>query len=335
MLGLSGHQRAAGVRIGIARVADDRVVLVEAVLAQGVLVQARLVPVVEDARAGPHRRLVALERRPGHARARRDVHLVVDERLRFVAGAERQQQVLLEAVVVLDEQAGLGVAVLDVRVARADRVVVRTVGLVQRHRRERERAGEVAQFVADVVAGLQLEAGAQAVLLAERDVEVVGHLEFPEAASALDLRAAVGELILHANRRRVARRVGLGLLPGVLHADLVEVLLRERADVGHAHAIGEAFTAVAARLEVEVADAEVLRAVGVAIELEAQRVGLGEDVLDVEVDVEPIGRLVHQAVVGPVGVVATIVCTSYSLLLRTFSEKPVRPLTIGPSIDQP
>ena len=37
----------------------------------------------------------------------------------------------------------------------------------------------------------------------------------------------------------------------------------------------------------------------------------------------------------PSGVVATMVWTSFSLLLRTLSEKPVRPLTIGPSIDQP
>ena len=183
MLGLMGTMTMPSPRygLGIARVADDRVELARAVLAQDVLVEARLVPVVEDAGAGAHRRLVALERRPGHARTRRDVHLVVDQRLRFVAGAERQQQVLLEPVVVLDEQARLGVAVLDVRVALSDRVVVRAAPYRRPHRREGERAGEVAQFVADVVAGVELEAGADAVLLAERDVEVVGDLASPRS----------------------------------------------------------------------------------------------------------------------------------------------------------
>ena len=37
----------------------------------------------------------------------------------------------------------------------------------------------------------------------------------------------------------------------------------------------------------------------------------------------------------PGGVAATMVWTSFSLLLRTFSEKPVRPFTSGPSIDHP
>src|SRR6185503_7281081 len=64
-------------------------------------------PVEEDAAAGAHGRIAALERRPGDAAARREVQ-AADVRLEFLPDAGAGGQVLAHADVVLDVERQLG-----------------------------------------------------------------------------------------------------------------------------------------------------------------------------------------------------------------------------------
>ena len=191
---------------GVGRVADDHVALVLAVETQRLLVEAVLVPVVEDAEAAADRRAAALERRPREAGARRQVDVVVQVRLRLVAEAVAHEQVLLDAEVVLQVGAELERPVFDQRIADALRELQRLLGQIRVVRGERVGAVEVPRLVAAVRAAFDEHAGTERVLLAEGEVEVVGELDGLRLASAGDLRAAARERLLDVDRPGVAER---------------------------------------------------------------------------------------------------------------------------------
>src|SRR5690349_9861836 len=104
---------------------DVDLALAETVDANRLLVGVGRQPVVEHAGAGAERQLAALARRPRRAEARTEVVVVVEVRLRLVADAGAEREVLADADVVLEIPAGLKVVVADVRVAHPLRVAAR------------------------------------------------------------------------------------------------------------------------------------------------------------------------------------------------------------------
>ena len=118
-----GRRRRPDVaRIGERRIDDVQLVLAEAVDLQRLQIGAGRQPVVEHAPAAAERRLAALERRPGESGSRREVQRVGHVRLRFVADAAGDRQVLPDLDVVLEVDAALDVGVAEAADRRCRRV---------------------------------------------------------------------------------------------------------------------------------------------------------------------------------------------------------------------
>jgi len=96
----------------------DHVDLVVAVNTNRLLVERRIVPVVEDAVAATHRRLLGGV--PGECGTRREVPLRVDLRLNFLPHSQAHLQRSCRLEVILQEPAGLGLRVVHQRFADAD-----------------------------------------------------------------------------------------------------------------------------------------------------------------------------------------------------------------------
>src|SRR5437867_12327174 len=106
----------------------------------------RVEPVEEDAAAGAHRRLAALEWRPRHARARPEME-AADVRLPFAAHAAADGELFANAVVVLRVHAGLHLGHGYARIPDVARVGGRPPCRERREIREGERSCRVPQLV--------------------------------------------------------------------------------------------------------------------------------------------------------------------------------------------
>ncbi len=102
------------------RILHDDVDLVRAVDANRLLVKAGVVPVIENAVAAAHGRGAGGVPRQG--RARREIPSRFNLRLQLVPQAETELKRSRGPEIILDEPAGLGLRVLDQRIAGADRV---------------------------------------------------------------------------------------------------------------------------------------------------------------------------------------------------------------------
>ena len=148
-----------------------------AVDAHRLLVEVRIVPVVEDAVAAAHGGLLVGV--PGERRARREVELVVRPASAFPGAAPRlTDSVFASRKSSCRNQPRLDLRVVDQRVADADAV---GGGLAERCKRQvaGERVGAVAVRALRAVppAGLEQHAGAHRVLAADGEVEVLRDLD--------------------------------------------------------------------------------------------------------------------------------------------------------------
>src|SRR5438552_3711 len=103
----------------------------ESVDALRLIVDARRQPVVEHADAAANRCLPPRKRSPRDTETRPDVRIVVDVRLELVSNARRDGEVLAEANVVLDVEAGLQAAIRNGRIADPARVVARLIRTIR------------------------------------------------------------------------------------------------------------------------------------------------------------------------------------------------------------
>src|SRR5690606_6862761 len=302
ILGRPDHRRRrrldehvlAGERIRPARIADDHLLLPDAVQPQRLFVQPRLVPVVEHAGAGPQRRLRQRLGRPRDAAARREVGLVVDERLQLVPQAEPDLQRLDRPVLVVDVPTGLVARVLDARVADALHELQGPTRLVRLEAREGEAARGVLDLVAAPAAELRLEADPHAMLVADGDLVVVAELQLELARAAAELRAAAQERIGDVDGHGVAQRVPRALGPDQLQARLVQRRRAEGREVGDADQMLAPRRVVRALRQAVLADPEVLALARPPLVLDAQRLRGRQRMLQPETAVDPLPLLVRR-----------------------------------------
>ena len=109
------------IRVRVARVQNQGVLLRHAVDAQGLVIQVRVVPVIEQTVAAAHRRLVALGC-PREAEPRHQVHLVRNQGLGLVADADAVREPVVHPDVVLPVDADLVVVEVGLHLPDADAI---------------------------------------------------------------------------------------------------------------------------------------------------------------------------------------------------------------------
>src|SRR5262249_27764811 len=105
---------------GVGRIGDDYALLSQAVVAQRICINAGAQMIEEETGAAANHRLAASRRLPGEPYARREIELVAEMRLKFVAYAEREREVAVHAKIVLRKPGGFILAETQRRIAAID-----------------------------------------------------------------------------------------------------------------------------------------------------------------------------------------------------------------------
>ena len=210
--------------------------------------------------------------------------------LRLVAQAGGQRQPLAHADVVLDVERPLQVEVVDVRIADPPRVAARPPGLERGQALERVGAEIVRRVVRVERSGVEPHAAADRVDAAHV-IEIRREVDRPGAAAAGDLRAAAGERVVDPDGHAVDRRARRRVAPRILEPRVDEGAAAERSDFLNPERVVVLVAVVGAIDLVVAADAEVVLRRVVLVVVDAQRLVLGDGVVEHRVDVLVGARL--------------------------------------------
>ena len=199
---------STSVRVGVSGIRDDEIALLPSVDAQGLLVERGVEELVVPAGADTNGGAPVPERRPVEAQSGRDVGRVAQASLQVVAQAEVEHQRAMDAVVVLDMPAELRHRIADRRIPDALGERGWHAGGECVEAGKRERAVFVAPFIGAIAGAVDREPGGHLMGAAERELQLVFDRQLARADAAVDLRAAGGEGVEHANRRLIAQRHG-------------------------------------------------------------------------------------------------------------------------------
>src|SRR5262244_3131583 len=162
----------------------------------------------EEPGAAANHRLAASRRLPSEPYARREIELVAEMRLKFVARAEREREVAVHAKIVLRKPGGVILTVTQRRIAAIDGELRRRAEPVLLQRREGVSPVEIAavQIAARFI--LELEAASERVPLgSDGQVFLILCVVLARVVRATGRTAAV-KSVQHVDRRRVWRGAG-------------------------------------------------------------------------------------------------------------------------------